>query len=317
MENSIVYYNYSSGRENNYTFNCKATYSCIRPLVPGVGNIDDIPQLVSLNDPYPFAGSPCIDRIIPDMMDQGMDVAGSARKTGSRLDIGAYEYNSGDSTDLSTLILTAKYARVSAEYSWEASVVMGGRARSLIWDFGDGDRELNLFSVSHRYTTTGVYQVVVTAENGWKRLSVTSVVEVVQAPMFYVSLSGNHVFPFSSYVNAATNINDAVEATLIPGSIVEVDSGIYDSGYRVAGGTSRVYVSRPVILRGRTGNPNDVVIKGVTNEWENTRIRAVYLCRQSRIESMTLTDGCPSGDPMNWTWQNYACLLYTSPSPRD
>lgn len=54
----------------------------------------------------------------------------------------------------------------------------------------------------------------------------------VQAVDRYVSLDGGHVPPFTSWSDAATNIQDAIEAA-VAGETVWVTNGTYDTGGKV------------------------------------------------------------------------------------
>ncbi|HOX03912.1 MAG TPA: hypothetical protein P5555_16545 [Candidatus Paceibacterota bacterium] len=75
-----------------------------------------------------------------------------------------------------------------------------------------------------------------------------------RATQLYVSLAGYHVPPFTNWVNAATNIQAAVDAAS-PGDTVWVTNGVYATGGRVIHGimTNRVAVNKPLTLQSLHG----------------------------------------------------------------
>lgn len=81
------------------------------------------------------------------------------------------------------------------------------------------------------------------------------------ADTHYVSLSGSHVVPYTNWVTAATNIQDAVHAA-IDGDTVLVTNGIYRSGTIFAyEGNNRVWVNKEITLQSVNG-PEHTTIMG-------------------------------------------------------
>ncbi len=119
-----------------------------------------------------------------------------------------------------------------------------------------------------------------------------------QAAQLYVSLAGHHVPPFTNWVNAATNIQAAVDAAST-GDIVWVTNGVYATGGRAIYGTmtNRVAVNKPLILQSLHG-PQVTVIQGyqmpdTTNG--NSALRCVYLTNGAILSGFTLTNGATLG----------------------
>lgn len=120
-----------------------------------------------------------------------------------------------------------------------------------------------------------------------------------QSPVHYVKtvLAGaTPVSPFTNWVTAATNIQDAVDAANA-GDFVVVSNGVYGTGGRVVYGnsTNRVVVDKPVTLQSVNG-PATTAIQGYS--FRSSSIRCVYLTNNAALLGFTITNGgaMDSGD---------------------
>jgi subtilisin family serine protease/PKD repeat protein len=127
-----------------------------------------------------------------------------------------------------------------------------------LWNFGDGATSTEQ-NPAHVYTTNGSFEVSLTVSNnfgvhGASSDSVTKTAYVsVGAPdatvtNHYVSQSGLHIYPFTSWEKAATNVNAAVEAAAAEGEghHVWITNGFYEV-------SSRILLSNSVSLHGING----------------------------------------------------------------
>jgi hypothetical protein len=120
-------------------------------------------------------------------------------------------------------------------------------------------------------------------------------VSSLSAATHYVSLeSTNPTSPYTNWVTAATNIQQAVDATAAGEEIV-VTNGIYVTGGRAVYGTmtNRVAVDKPLTLRSVNGPQFTLIqgyqVPGTTNsDWV---IRCVYLTNGAILSGFTLTNG--------------------------
>ena len=110
------------------------------------------------------------------------------------------------------------------------------------------------------------------------------------ADTHYVSLSGRNVWPYMNWTDAATIIQNAIEAAA-DGDTVLVTNGVYDTGGRPANGdlTNRVAIAKPLIVRSVNG-PEFTIIEGVMSPGDMT-IRCVYLGTNATLIGFTLTNG--------------------------
>src|SRR6185436_8735824 len=107
---------------------------------------------------------------------------------------------------------------------------------------------------SHHWGSAGDYPVVLRAYNEIfpDGVIATLTVHVVDQPVHYVALdSASPVAPYGSWATAATNIQAAVDAATVPGALVLVSNGVYQTGGRVMYGTmtNRLVVPYPMTVQ--------------------------------------------------------------------
>lgn len=107
----------------------------------------------------------------------------------------------------------------------------------------------------------------------------------------YVSLaSTTPVFPYDNWTNAATNIQQAVDAALA-GDTVIVSNGVYNTGGTVVSGalTNRVAITKSITVRSANGRGVTSIV-GYSPQGDDA-IRCVYLGTNATLSGFTLTNG--------------------------
>ena len=292
LGNCVVYYNAAAEGPNYY--NSGFTYSCITPLAPGLGNIDDDPLLASAT--HLSAQSPCIGRGSPDYA-SGVDIDGEAWLNPPCM--GADQFVAGAATGALTVAIAAAYTNVAIGSALSFVARVNGRLNASAWDFGDGMVLSNRAYASHAWAAPGLYEVRLT---GWNDsfpggVSATVPVRVTAQEIYYVNrANASPVFPYTNWAGAAMNIQQAIDAGRQMGRLVRVTNGVYASGGRAVFGTmtNRVAVAEGVEVRSENG-PSVTFIVGQpapgTMDNGDGAVRCVHVGANAVLSGFTLTNG--------------------------
>ena len=292
LNNCIVYYNTAPQGANfdGSTLN----YCCTTPTpANATGNLVVEPELASAS--HLSAGSPCRGAGSAAYT-TGVDIDGESWL--SPPSIGCDEYCSGSFTGTVSVAIAVTYTNVAVAFSLDFQGSISGRVGASRWEFGDGTIVSNRPYASHAWRAAGDYAVVLRAYNESYPAGVTTTtaVHVVAQPVHYVSLSSaSPSAPYSTWGTAATNIQLAVDATSVVGSLVLVSNGVYQAGGKKVYGSmsNRVAVDKPVTVASVNG-PEVTVIQGqkATGGGNGTNaVRCVFLANGAVLAGFTLTNG--------------------------
>jgi PKD repeat protein len=297
LYNCIDYFN-NAPISPNYESGSPMVYCCTTPL-PTNGSLNFIadPQLADLS--HISAGSPCRGTGNP-VYALSTDIDSEAWL--SPPSIGCDEFHSGFATNVLSAAFSASYTNVGVGFAVNFTSLINGQPNASTWNFGDGTVVSNEPYASHDWSAPGSYQVILTAFNDAHPAGVaaTQAVHVVQE-IHYVSATGvSPVAPYTSWATAATSIQDAVGAAIVPGALVLVSNGVYQAGvWMVNGAGNRVAVTNPLIVSSVNG-PAVTTIVGYqvpSNTTGGTPVRCVYLCGGAVLSGFTLSNGgAQSGD---------------------
>ena len=297
LDNCIVYFNQNASGDSNYDSGSVLNYCYTAPLpANGVGNRAADPQLASLS--HLSANSPC------------RGAGSTAGITGTDIDgepwanppsIGCDECHPGTVTGPLTVSLQANYTRVAVGYPVRFTASIEGRTTESVWSFDDGVVAINKPVITHVWTEPGEYRVALWVFNDshWEGVSAFLTVIVDQRTRYVAAGNPNPIYPYSSWATAATNIQDAVDASAV-GGLVLVTNGTYASGGRPSIGylTNRVAVEKPLSLLSVNGPEFTVIqgfqVPGTTNGYN--AIRCIYLADGAVLSGFTLTNGATLRD---------------------
>jgi len=141
-----------------------------------------------------------------------------------------------------------------------------------------------------------------------------------QSPIHFVALNNtNPISPFTNWLTAATNIQDAVDAST-NGDVVLVTNGIYQSGGREINGeppTNRVVAAKIITLMSVNGPAATAIegyqMPGVING--AAAIRCVYLTNGAVLAGFTLTNGGTYNDMAGGLWNLGGAVFCQSTNP--
>jgi hypothetical protein len=118
-----------------------------------------------------------------------------------------------------------------------------------------------------------------------------------QSPLHFVGLTGtNPVAPFSNWLTAATNIQDAIDAANA-GDFIVVSNGVYQSGATLVGQDTlpnRIVIDQAVTVLSVNGPAATIIVgNGALNAGNDalTDIRCAYLVNGAVLSGFTLTNG--------------------------
>lgn len=115
-----------------------------------------------------------------------------------------------------------------------------------------------------------------------------------RAAELFVSPSGGHIAPYTTWLTAATNIQVAIDAATT-GDTVTVTNGVYAEGGKVKAGdlTNRIAIDRPILVRSVNG-PYFTIVQGA---WDSANtngpgaVRCAWLTNGATLSGFTLRGG--------------------------
>ena len=286
--NSIVYGNRAADYSN--AFAVGFLYSCTAPAAAGAGNLAIPPRFAGSANWRLVADSPCIDAGLFDYAVDDFDLDGEPRIWGGGVDMGCDEfYPLGLGGPLAVEIASsADRAVVGTPISFQVDVA--GAPAAYVWRFNDGHVVSNMPQLERTFATAGVYVATVVAWNPDGSASNSLAIEIFPGFTNYVAPGGGHVYPFTNWPDAATNVQAAIAANMA-GGLVSVADGIYDSGGLAlgAGPTNRVALTNAVIVASLNGPENAWIVgNGPAGE---AAVRCAYVGAGARLVGFTLTNG--------------------------
>jgi hypothetical protein len=238
--NCILYYNVSRDSSGNVVYSC----SSVAPA--GSGNIVFAPQLLA-DGIHLSNTSSCI--AAGTNIATGTDIDGQMWATPPSMGCDEWygpptfktQPTLGFLVDPAGFYIRSSLTRVDPFVCWWT------KDGALLFDNSHftGTQTTNLASVGVLLSDAGNYQLVLSNSFG---MTTSAVVQVV---VHCANAAGtNPVAPFLDWSTAATNIQDAIDASA-PGDIILVTNGLYDTGGKVMSGdlTNRVTLDKAVMVR--------------------------------------------------------------------
>jgi PKD repeat protein len=283
VRNSILQFNQATTDPNygSYWPNIFYEFDCVEPPLPAAsGNIAGDPGFADLagGDYRLASGSPCVNAGQDQpWMTHATDLAGRPRVQGGRVDLGAFEQETGS-------LLCA--ARVVSRRGLEVVLagLVSGETNGVrcFWDFdGDGTTDCangDTAFATNVYEAYGTYTVVLTVSNAVGQVASARHSDLVRlAPAtIYVSGSGANQFPYADWSTAARDLATAVEAAGA-GTVVHLAAGVVPL-------TNAVTLAEGIIVRG-AGAEATICDAGGTG-------RAFILAHpQAAIERLSICNG--------------------------
>ena len=256
--NCIIYFN-SAPSEPNYLIAGELpgtlNYCCTTPPLSDAMDMNNISADPLMTDfAHISAASPCRGAGSAAFV-SGVDIDG--QPWANPPSIGCDEYYAGAFTGSLSVSIQSDYTNVTPAFPINFTCQITGNANSNVWDFGDGSMLSNHLTATHSWLSPGDYPVVFIAFNNSNPGGVSTTILVhVAVDNHYVDINNtNPVAPYTSWATAATNIQDAVDAAMLPGGQVFVTNGVYASGGGLPFGplTNRVAITNIITVQSMNG----------------------------------------------------------------
>ena len=299
ITNSIVFQNQCIGSpapsSSNY-YNGTLNYCCTAPMPTGVGNTNVDPQL--LGDGFHLSvTSPCRGAGSGSFV-SGMDIDGQTWANPPA--IGCDEWlpapvigRQPSATLMGRpLVLNIGGAITAGQEPFSFYWRKDGVALEDDSHYG-ATHTTNLLVNGFSLADVGGYQMVASNAFG---MATSAVVKVV---IHCVDLANsNPIAPYTNWSTAATNIQDAIDATAT-GEVVLVTNGVYATGGRVMKSdlTNRVALVRPLTV----ASVNGAAVTHIRGAWDPTTtngplaVRCAWLGDGATLNGFTLSDGASRG----------------------
>jgi alpha-tubulin suppressor-like RCC1 family protein len=286
LNNCIIYYNTAWNASGSTASNC-----CTTPD-PGGGSITNEPQMADFS--HISAVSPCRGAGNPAWA-AGPDIDGESWSNPPA--IGCDEYRAGNVVGALSVAILAPYTNATPGFALGFTAQINGHAGRNRWDWGDGSGATNRLFLSHSWATAGNYPVTLRVYNDSHPAGVSASTMVhIAAETHYVNPGNPSPSPpYTSWATAATNIQNAIDAAVLPGAVVLVTNGLYQTGGRVVYGamTNRVAVTKPITVQSVNGPAVTTIqgyqVPGATNG--DAAVRCVWLTNNAALIGFTLTNG--------------------------
>lgn len=271
----VVYRSASSGFTN----------VCAFPLLTGLDNFTDDPAFADADsgDFSLLPGSPCINAgLRSSWTTSGIDFAGSPAELFGLPDLGAVEFSN---TTLRASLRSDAFRVSGARPVVFRALASGALTNGLTysWDLnGDGSGDAygaGLSSITQTYGSIGSALITVLVSNsaGETFAYATTNAFRIAPTSLYAAVTGGHVWPYTNWVTAATNLVDVLHAAG-DGSVVYVSNGVFHTH-------ETLVLSQAITVRG-AGMASNTVVDGTGT---GTVIEIAHV--GARVEQLTLRGG--------------------------
>ena len=240
------------------------------------------------------SASPLIDRAVTDDVSQylALDLAGTARPSGDKLDIGCYEYDmkNGCVSILVSEQVLLEDASHTTSITFTPAVSGISETYALDWDFGDGTTVSDVTGpITHIYTRSGEFAVTVQVTvDGETRLDGILLGGVKICPrVLYVNGEGSGTIPYETVEKGTPDLATAI-AYAHTGATIVVQPGVYERNTETNPG--QYEVTKAVTVIGATGNPEDVVFRITNGKGMTRNIKVDHA--DAVVSSLSFENGC-------------------------
>ena len=308
--NTVIYGNTSNSANTDWNGNMPngASAEFLNNALTDSGSrftAEDYPTAIFLADGSAFAdyangdyrpavGSVLIDAGIADPRGASAsttDLAGSLRTSGT-IDIGCYEAQKAEMiVHIDGAVYSQAYAPATVTFAHSADNSASPENVVFVYDFGDGSAvETNATaSISHVYSTPGVYTVKIAAVNDCEEeraeMTYDGYVRVASSVVYVVPGNGAGTFPYNTSETGYGNLKTAVQASL-DGYELLLGEGVHET-------VDQIPVNKALTIRGLGATPEAVIVRNTVATPDTYYHRTMEVNNAtSRVENLTIENGC-------------------------
>lgn len=244
----------------------------------------------------PGSGSVLIDAGASDP--RGLDASqtdldGNSRLSGT-VDLGCYEYQKQSLVvHIDSISYDQSFAPAVATFTHSSDNSASPGNVSFTYDFGDGSESASTseLTISHAYTTPGVYSVTIFATNVCEEesaeMSYDGYVRVASSTIYVTP--GNDAggtFPYDTPEKGYGKLKNAVQSdTVLDGFTLLLGEGVHETG-------DQVYINKALTIRGLGATPEDVIVRNTTVSTNSYYFRVMDVANAGAfVENITLENG--------------------------
>ena len=245
-------------------------------------------------DYHPASGSALIDAGFTDPRSaaaSATDLDGNLRTSGT-IDIGCYEVQKAEMiVHIDGAAYSQAYAPATVTFTHSSDNSASPENVVFTYDFGDGSaaESTSALTISHAYSTPGVYTVKIAATNECEEESAEMTYDGyvrVESSMVYVTPgNGAGTFPYDTPATGYGSLKTAVQNAL-DGYTLLLGEGVHTT-------SDQVSFNKAITIRGLGATPEAVIVRNTVSTPDTYYHRTMEMNNaDGRIENITIENGC-------------------------
>ena len=245
-------------------------------------------------DYRPAAGSALIDAGVSDPRGaaaSATDLDGNLRTSGT-IDIGCYEAQKAEMiVHIDGATYSQAYAPMTVTFTHSSDNSASPENVVFTYDFGDGSasESTSALTISHAYSTPGVYTVKIAATNECEEesaeMTYDGYVRVASSTVYVTPGNGAGTFPYDTPATGYGNLKTAVQSAL-DGYTLLLGEGVHTT-------SDQISFNKAITIRGLGATPDVVIVRNTVATPDTYYHRTMEVNNAAaRVENLAIENGC-------------------------